>query len=86
MAEKNIEIKVIRENKIEIIDSRELVPGDVIIPEREVPCDSLMVKGTAFMSEANLTGETSPIGKFPVVNLDSIYDNQCWLYEGSSIL
>jgi magnesium-transporting ATPase (P-type) len=32
MAEKNIEIKVIRENKIEIIDSRELVPGDVIIP------------------------------------------------------
>lgn len=32
MAEKNIEMKVIREGKIEIIDSRELVPGDVIIP------------------------------------------------------
>ena len=53
--------------------SHDLVPGDVYIPEREVACDALLIKGNAFTNEANLTGESYPIGKFPIKQEKSIY-------------
>ena len=51
MAERNIKIKVIRNKQIVSIDDKELVPGDVFIPEGEIPADSLMVDGNLYVNE-----------------------------------
>ena len=37
------------------------------------------------MNEANLTGESYPIGKFAITSFDSIYESQSWVYEGSHV-
>jgi P-type E1-E2 ATPase len=63
-----------------------LVPGDVFEPKDEIPCDALMLKGDVYVNEANLTGESYPIGKFPVNNFSSIAQNNRWLFEGSTVL
>ena len=68
------------------IMNSDLVPGDVYIPEGEVQCDALILKGDAFMNEANLTGESYPIAKFPLKSESSIYESFPWLYEGSIVL
>ena len=54
------------------IDSKELVPGDVIIlPQNSnLPCDLILLTGTAIVNEAMLTGESIPVLKtsIPVVS------------------
>lgn len=42
----------------------DLVPGDIIDPEGEVPCDCIVMKGDIYVNEASLTGEDIPIAKF----------------------
>lgn len=42
----------------------DLVPGDVIDPEGEIPCDCIVMKGDIYVNEASLTGEDIPIAKF----------------------
>ena len=42
------------------------MPGDIIEPNEEMTCDCLLVQGDVFVNEANLTGESIPIGKFPI--------------------
>ena len=32
----------------------------------EIPADSLIVKGDVYVNEANLTGESHPIGKYRI--------------------
>ena len=46
-------------------DSSELVPGDVIIvPENTIlPCDLILLTGSAIVNEAILTGESIPVVK-----------------------
>jgi P-type E1-E2 ATPase len=73
-------VKVIREGEVQSLPCRELVPGDLLIPEGEVPCDALMIQGSAFVNEANLTGESNPVGKFSMTSMNSIYEHQSWLY------
>ena len=38
------------------------------------------------MNEANLTGESYPIPKFPLKSQSSIYESFPWIYEGSTVL
>jgi cation-transporting ATPase 13A2 len=46
-------------------DSSELLPGDiVIVPESTcLPCDLILLTGTAIVNEAMLTGESIPVMK-----------------------
>jgi Cu+-exporting ATPase len=48
-----------------------LVPGDVVIPQngQDVSYDGILVEGEVFVNEASLTGESIPVGKFPVESL-----------------
>ena len=47
------------------VDSTDLVPGDVVvIPEgRNLPCDMVLLSGSAIVNEAMLTGESIPVMK-----------------------
>lgn len=51
--------------ELTIIDSQNLVPGDVIkVPERLVlPCDLVLLTGSAIVNESILTGESIPVMK-----------------------
>ncbi|KAJ0406574.1 hypothetical protein P43SY_004463 [Pythium insidiosum] len=60
---------VYRQNKWSSLSSDMLVPGDIISikretegdnPDNSVPCDCLLLEGSAVMNEATLTGESVP--------------------------
>jgi cation-transporting ATPase 13A3/4/5 len=50
---------------LKTIESKELVPGDIIkIPENVLmPCDVLLLTGSCIMNESMLTGESVPVIK-----------------------
>ena len=73
MAEREMNVQVVREGKTMTINSNELVPGDIYIPDKEIVCDAIVLKGDAFVNEANLTGESYPIGKFAITSFNNIY-------------
>ncbi len=62
-----------------MIDSKDLVPGDVIVvPENaSLPCDLILLTGSAIVNEAMLTGESIPVLKtsLPVVSSE-LYSEQ----------
>ena len=76
-------IKVYRKNEnnevmegVEI-DSSELVPGDVYeLPEDglALPCDTIIISGSAIINESMLTGESTPVIKVRMVGTNDIYD------------
>lgn len=86
LAEKDIRVRVKKGFDFIEVNSSDLVPGDVIEPADEMPCDCLLVVGNVFVNEANLTGESIPIGKFPINFVKETQDENRWLYEGSKIL
>lgn len=49
-----------------------MVPGDVIAIDNKMilPCDCVLVSGDLLMNEASLTGESIPIPKIPIEDLD----------------
>ncbi len=49
----------------EINDSKELVPGDlIVVPEgQNLPCDLILMTGGAIVNESMLTGESVPVLK-----------------------
>lgn len=53
------------------IDSSDLVPGDIVkVPQgRPLPCDLVLLTGSAIVNEAMLTGESVPVMKssLPVI-------------------
>jgi len=58
-------------------DSNDLVPGDVIRVKGldwVLPCDLVLISGTAVCDESGLTGESMPISKSPLLDNDTIYD------------
>ena len=70
-----------RNEKWTQIMSDEIYPGDVVLIERDkdkdtkkkkqtVPCDLLILSGSAVVSEAILTGESQPIVKESIANKD----------------
>lgn len=64
----NVEVMNVKENgdaSLVKIESDQLVPGDVIkVPEGLVlPCDLVLLTGSAIVNESILTGESIPVMK-----------------------
>ena len=75
------------------VDSTKLVPGDVIVvPQHKIlPCDMILLTGTAIMNEAILTGESTPILKtsLPVVSSEVYSESESekhTLYGGTQVI
>ncbi|CRG97939.1 cation-transporting ATPase 1, putative [Plasmodium gallinaceum] len=69
-------VKVHRYNSISLLDSSDLVPGDIYEIENnmKIPCDTILLIGNATMSEHMLTGESVPVNKSNLPFLDE-YDD-----------
>ncbi|XP_073531172.1 probable cation-transporting ATPase 13A4 [Phyllobates terribilis] len=54
-------------------ESRHLAPGDVIVVERNslLPCDALLISGACIVNESMLTGESIPVTKTPLPNINN---------------
>ena len=89
MALFNSRITVIRrenqEIQITIINSEDLVPGDLIIlnDQMRITCDCLLISGICMMNECSLTGETIPIRK--IVPENQIQQNNI-IFEGTELI
>ena len=88
--------KVLRDGKVQIIHSEELVVGDVILLEAgdAVPADARLLESASLKAEeAALTGESVPVSKFiDIINLRdgekdvSLGDRKNMLYMGSTVV
>ncbi len=67
-----IEVKVIRDYKKQIINIEEVVVGDILILEQgdKIPADSIIIKGEIYIDESSLTGESKE--KYKTIN-DNVY-------------
>ena len=83
--------KVLRNGKIEIVESRDLVPGDVVVFDTGdyVPADLRIIESVNLkVQEASLTGESVPVEKFDNVIEDEkvgIGDRKNMLFSSSLI-
>ncbi|KAL4480550.1 hypothetical protein ABPG72_022305 [Tetrahymena utriculariae] len=84
------EFKVLRDNQIQVIDSRQIVFGDTVYLEEDhvAPCDLVIIEGSAIVNEAMLTGESIPVIKTHIENVDSLFieNKQSIIYAGSKLL
>lgn len=65
MAYYNIPVNVLREGKIEVTPSIDVVPGDIVFLKDPIklPFEGIILEGSALMNECALTGESSPVVK-----------------------
>ena len=80
-------------NSSKEVNSTDLVPGDVIIvPEAAIlPCDLILLTGSAIVNEAMLTGESIPVMKssIPFASSEVYTDkgsDKHTLYGGTSVV
>ncbi|XP_030071563.1 probable cation-transporting ATPase 13A4 [Microcaecilia unicolor] len=70
----SIKVTVCRKNgEYRELESRYLVPGDVIIltgKKQFLPCDAILLGGGCIVNESMLTGESIPVIKTPLPNVD----------------
>lgn len=68
------------------------MPGDVIeVPQYKLmPCDLILLSGTAVMNESMLTGESVPAIKNPTPHTSDYYnfekDSKYTLYSGTKVI
>ncbi|XP_040205474.1 probable cation-transporting ATPase 13A5 isoform X2 [Rana temporaria] len=71
----NVLVSVLQRNGgVEEVQSKYLVPGDVIVlPEKKffLSCDAMLISGGCVVNEGMLTGESVPITKVPLPNVDN---------------
>lgn len=88
--------KVLRDGKVQIIHSEDLVVGDIILIEAgdAVPADARILESASLkIEEAALTGESVPVTKFiDIINLRdgekdiSLGDRKNMMYMGSTVV
>ena len=93
MSKYSIDIKLLKEHKKEKIDSADLVPGDIfVLPKNgnSVPCDCVLLTGSVIVNEAMLTGESTPIIKAHIPDINKKFDYKTdykhILYYGTNIV
>ncbi|GAM21648.1 hypothetical protein SAMD00019534_048230, partial [Acytostelium subglobosum LB1] len=61
-------INVLRNGRIDTINSGDLVPGDIVELNTSLllPCDLALLSGTVVLNEAMLTGESIPVTKYAI--------------------
>ncbi|KAI9457603.1 endoplasmic reticulum Ca-transporting P-type ATPase [Lactarius psammicola] len=70
-------IQVLRDSKWSVLQSDELLPGDVVSlvrshqSETNIPADVLLIQGTCIVNEAMLSGESTPLLKESIELLDA---------------
>lgn len=69
---------VLRDGGQQEIRIEELVLGDIIIikPNSKIPADGVVVKGEGSVNQAPITGESVPVDKSPVPDLDKDYSKE----------
>ncbi|XP_073434741.1 probable cation-transporting ATPase 13A4 isoform X2 [Dendrobates tinctorius] len=71
----SILVSVLHKNgELKEVQSQSLVPGDVIVLEGNklfLPCDAILISGGCTVNEAMLTGESVPVTKTPLPNIDN---------------
>lgn len=94
MARYRCPVKLMEQNNSKrSVDSTDLVPGDIIeVPESmNLPCDLVLLTGSAIVNEAMLTGESIPVMKssLPVAS-DEVYSDKGsekhTLFGGTSVI
>lgn len=84
--------KVYRDNVFDVINSEELVPGDVILLEAgdSIPADGIIIEASSFKTqESALTGESAAIEKDSKFIFDSqtpIGDRKNCVFSGTNVL
>lgn len=65
MNHKIIQVELLDNKNVEIIDSMNILPGNLIRIKEciRIPCDLLLIKGSCAVNEAILTGESIPLTK-----------------------
>lgn len=66
-------VQVFRQNKMTLIKSDQLVPGDlvnIVRSDHNIPCDILLIRGSCIVDESTLTGESVPQMKEPIDDID----------------
>lgn len=86
-----IKCKVLREGKIKIIDSEEIVPGDILVLSSgdKVPADARIIECTNLqVDESTLTGESISVIKNNLILKDNtlLADRTNMLYASTSIM
>jgi cation-transporting ATPase 13A2 len=72
--------------------SDELLPGDIVeVPQGKVlPCDLILLTGSAIVNESMLMGESIPVSKTSLHSTNEIYsDEKCTkhtLYGGTDVI
>jgi P-type Ca2+ transporter type 2C len=85
------ECRVLRDGREQVIATRELVPGDLVLLQGgdKVPADLRLVQGrNLYADEAPLTGESTPVGKTtePIARPNlSPGDQRCMVFSGTFI-
>jgi cation-transporting ATPase 13A3/4/5 len=78
MARCVVPVNVYRNRKWQMIDSDFLVPGDIFEVNSEdynvFPCDSLLLQGDCVINESMLTGESIPVSKVPISDMDIVFE------------
>ncbi|CAH2247932.1 probable cation-transporting ATPase 13A4 [Pelobates cultripes] len=71
----NVMVTVLQKNGvIDKMESRHLVPGDVLILTGNkfyLPCDAILISGGCIVNEGMLTGESIPVTKTALPNVDN---------------
>ncbi|KAM4693465.1 putative cation-transporting ATPase 13A4 [Discoglossus pictus] len=74
-AHNSMMVTILRRNGvIEEVESHCLVPGDVIVltgKKLYLPCDAILITGGCIVNEGMLTGESVPVTKTPLPNIDN---------------
>ena len=88
--------KVLRDGKVQVVHSEDLVVGDVIVLEAgdAVPADARIIENASLkIEEAALTGESVPVTKFiEIINLNEgekdvpLGDRKNMMYMGSTVV
>ncbi len=86
-----LKTKVIRDGRVESVDSSLLVPGDIVLVEEGdvIPADIRVIESTGLLvDEAILTGESVPVEKYNTVLSENtpVYERSNILHKGTTVV